>query len=320
MIKDYLYAIGKYLSPSQREEVLKEIQANLYDYLEENFGDKDRYEDHEVESAILKMGTPKKVAEAYLDRQRALIAPPLLDVYFLLLKIVIPAVSLGLVIANVISVNPEANLGLLVLNIIGQIWSASLSVIGVMTIIFALLYKYLPDKDLEFSEEWTIKDLEKAPEPVERISIGETIFGIAFSVLGLVFFNSDSLIVIGNSIDYIPVVNTAVFNNYLPLINISLVLSILLYIYLLIKRKWHISTRIISMALDVFGVFVFWLIAFNPNFLDFSKIPGISVNDGLKIAEGVQIGMKIGFAAIAILVIVDIAKHLIIMLKKTKDF
>lgn len=51
MIKNYLYTIGKYLSPSQREEVLREIEANLYDYLEENFGKKE-YTSGEIESAL----------------------------------------------------------------------------------------------------------------------------------------------------------------------------------------------------------------------------------------------------------------------------
>ena len=33
MISNYLYTIGKYLSPGTRAEVLKDIEVNLYDYL-----------------------------------------------------------------------------------------------------------------------------------------------------------------------------------------------------------------------------------------------------------------------------------------------
>lgn len=316
MIKDYLYAIGKYLSPSQREDVLKEIQANLFDYLEENYGDKEEYSDDEIEAAILKMGNPKEVAQAYSDRPRALIAPPLLDIYYLLLKIVIPAVSLGLIIANVISIKDNSEVGMTVLKIIGDIWSASLTVIGMMTIIFALLQKYLPDKDLEIKENWTVKNLEKAPDLKEKVSTVESIFGIAFAVLGLLFFNGSGFLIVSDSVNIIPVLNTSVFRNYLPLINISLILSLILHIFLLIKRKWQFITRIVSIILDIFGVVVFGIIAFNPNVFDFTKISGISYSESLRITEGVQIGMKVGLSVVAIFVAIDIFKHLKLITKK----
>lgn len=316
MIKDYLYAIGKYLSPSQREDVLKEIQANLFDYLEENYGDKEEYSDDEIEAAILKMGNPKEVAQAYSDRPRALIAPPLLDIYYLLLKIVIPAVSLGLIIANVISIKDNSEVGMTVLKIIGDIWSASLTVVGMMTIIFALLQKYLPDKDLEIKENWTVKNLEKAPDLKEKVSTVESIFGIAFAVLGLLFFNGSGFLIVSDSVNIIPVLNTSVFRNYLPLINISLILSLILHIFLLIKRKWQFITRIVSIILDIFGVVVFGIIAFNPNVFDFTKISGISYSESLRITEGVQIGMKVGLSVVAIFVAIDIFKHLKLITKK----
>lgn len=316
MIKDYLYAIGKYLSPSQREDVLKEIQANLFDYLEENYGDKEEYSDEEIEAAILKMGNPKEVAQAYSDRPRALIAPPLLDIYYLLLKIVIPAVSLGLIIANVISIKDNSEVGMTVLKIIGDIWSASLTVIGMMTIIFALLQRYLPDKDLEIKENWTVKNLEKAPDLKEKVSTVESIFGIAFAVLGLLFFNGSGFLIVSDSVNIIPVLNTSVFRNYLPLINISLILSLILHIFLLIKRKWQFITRIVSIILDIFGVVVFGIIAFNPNVFDFTKIPGISYSESLRITEGVQIGMKVGLSVVAIFVAIDIFKHIKLIRKK----
>lgn len=316
MIKDYLYAIGKYLSPSQREDVLKEIQANLFDYLEENYGDKEEYSDEEIEAAILKMGNPKEVAQAYSDRPRALIAPPLLDIYYLLLKIVIPAVSLGLIIANVISIKDNSEVGMTVLKIIGDIWSASLTVVGMMTIIFALLQRYLPDKDLEIKENWTVKNLEKAPDLKEKVSTVESIFGIAFAVLGLLFFNGSGFLIVSDSVNIIPVLNTSVFRNYLPLINISLILSLILHIFLLIKRKWQFITRIVSIILDIFGVVVFGIIAFNPNVFDFTKIPGISYSESLRITEGVQIGMKVGLSVVAIFVVIDIFKHIKLIRKK----
>jgi len=69
MISNYLYTIGKYLTPDEKTEVLKDIEVNLYDYLEDNFGKKE-YTDEEIETAIRTMGHPRKVAEAYMHEPR----------------------------------------------------------------------------------------------------------------------------------------------------------------------------------------------------------------------------------------------------------
>jgi len=316
MIRDYLYAIGKYLSPSQRDEVLKEIEANLYDYLEENYGSKDIYSDIEIQESIMKLGNPKKVAEAYLDRPRVLIGSPLIDTYFLLLKIVIGAVSLGLTISTIITIDSGSNLGIVILNLFGQIWSAALSVVGIMTIVFASIYKYLPEKDFLTDEEWSVKDLEKAPENSDKVGIFDIIFEIGFSVLALIFFNGSNFLVLGESINVIPIFNKTVINNYLPLINGVLIFTIILNIYLLIVRKWQIITRSFSVILDVLSVFIIGIIAFNPNIFDFSKIPGISSLEAQNISYGVQLGIKIGFAVLAVIVSLDIFKHIKNIIKK----
>ena len=121
---------------------------------------------------------------------------------------------------------------------------------------------------------------------------------------------------VSDSVNIIPVLNTSVFRNYLPLINISLILSLILHIFLLIKRKWQFITRIVSIILDIFGVVVFGIIAFNPNVFDFTKISGISYSESLRITEGVQIGMKVGLSVVAVFVAMDIFKHLKLITKK----
>ena len=88
MISNYLYTIGKYLPPGQRDDLLKEIEANLYDYLEENHGEID-YTKEQIESDIRSMGHPMKVAEAYTGKPRSLICSQYIDTYWLIIKFVI---------------------------------------------------------------------------------------------------------------------------------------------------------------------------------------------------------------------------------------
>lgn len=40
MIENYLYAIGKYLPISEKNDILKEVESAIYDYLESEFGKK----------------------------------------------------------------------------------------------------------------------------------------------------------------------------------------------------------------------------------------------------------------------------------------
>lgn len=86
MIDSYLYTIGKSLPPKGRAEILEEIKSNLYDYLEENYGQK-AYSLEEETAAIKALGHPKAVAQAYNKASDYLIGPGYIDLYWLVLKL-----------------------------------------------------------------------------------------------------------------------------------------------------------------------------------------------------------------------------------------
>lgn len=310
MIKDYLYTIGIYLPPSQRDDVLKKIESSLYDYLEEIYGIKEYYSDKEMEDAILKMGNPKEVALKYSDRPKALIGMPLLDTYFLILRIVIPATALGLIIAKIISFEESTSIVKIFISITSEIWSVSMSIIGTMTLIFGLIYWYAPHKDLIDNKEWSIRDLKKSPGSKDKVVLSDLIFEVIFSVVAFILFNGQSIFIRYTNI--LPIINETIITKYIFFINVVLILTIVLNIYLLIVRKWSNILRLISIGLDMVGIFVFCIIAFDKNLFDFSVISGISPSE----VANMNVGFKISFLAIIIVLGFDIYKQIKTMIKQ----
>ena len=269
MIDKYLYTIGKNLSPTNREEVLKEVKANLYDYLEENYGVKE-YSDEEIESAIRTMGHPKEVAQAYNEGPRHLIGPAYIDTYFLIIKIAVFGVAIGISISSFIS--GDMNPAKFFARLFAQLWNSSLTIIGMVTIIFGALSYYEPNYKEKIEENWDLKTLQSPPEDNEHISKTEMIVSSFLIILGLYWFNSSlNLTHMGESIQIIiPGFNPTVINPMIPWINIFLITSLALNIYLLVKGRWESKTRILDIFLNLGMLIILWMLLLNPNMVDYS--------------------------------------------------
>lgn len=300
MIKDYLYALGKYLPFAQRKDILREIEANLYDYLEKHYGEKKSYSEKEMEEAIMSLGSPQDVALGYLDRPRALIGPPLLDLYYLLLRIVLPSVALGLTIAKVLEFQGSTEkISFMAFDLFSVLWNALLSVFGMMTLIFALVYHFNPTIDIK-EETWSVRDLEKAPVEEERVKLIEV---ISETILSVVFF-----LVITSLPKAFPI-NFLVFESILPLIYSVLLASVLLNLYLLVRRKWQLITRLLAVLLDFAGLYILGALAFTNNVFDFTKI-GLGIEEAAQVNDGLRIGLKVAFIVVSFVVIYEGYRHI----------
>lgn len=315
MIKDYLYTVGKYLPPSQRAEVLKDVEANIYDYLEENYGSRE-YSEYEIEVALLFLGNPKKVAEGYLDRPRCLIGPPYLDIYYLVVKLAVFGVAIGIGVSLIITFNNFGQLSEFILKLLAGIWQAGVSAIGTVTIIFAALSRFAPERESFKDEKWSTKDLEKAPDESEKVKLTDLVFESAFAIIFLVIFNFDPLSGLKSTEIDVVWLNDAVFSKYLIWVNLVLVGTLLLNLYLLIKRKWQVITRLISIMLDLAGIWIFGILAFTPDIWDFSDVTNITPEAVEGISTGLGIGLRIGFGAVVVITAFEIYKHIKFMVKK----
>ena len=241
LLKDYVYTITHYLPQKQKAEVSTDIEATLYELLLEQFGEKE-YSDQEIETVIRTFGHPRLVAERYLNQKPSLIAPELLETYWFVVKIALIGSNIGVFIARMLTQ------GLGFISILGGMINLSLSVFGMVTLIFILVNQKLDAYEQKNDQTWSLNDLKTWTSDKHRVSH----FEIAFESIFLVFM-AQALIVDKP-------LSVVLENHVLFLLGMYVGLSLLLNIYLLIKAYWTPRLRIVSISLNL--LFAYFLTQF----------------------------------------------------------
>ncbi len=278
LLDKYICEIGKHLPRKNRADLEAEIRSTLEDMLEDRSQQTGRPMDDELTAELLKeYGSPDRVSASY-HAPRYLIGPRLYPTFILVTKIVMAAVSGGLLLAFAIggSFNELqgpvflANAGKMAATLLGALISA----FGNLVIVFAILERTLPTFTLDEEDKaWDPAELDKEPDP-DRVGTGEQIFSILFTIGALVLFNLYPQ-VIGISFAtqdgwvMIPLLSKAFFS-YLPWINLLLVLQILFSLYLLRQRTWNTAERIANILLDTAGVVLAGVMLRGPSLVQLS--------------------------------------------------
>ena len=288
LLKDYVYTITHYLPQKQKAEVSTDIEATLYELLLEQFGEKE-YTDQEIEIVIRTFGHPRLVAERYLNQKPSLIAPELLETYWFVVKIALIGSIIGVFIARMLTQ------GLDFISILGGMINLSLSVFGMVTLIFILVNQKLDAYEQNDLEEWSLKDLKVWKEDKHRVSRFEIAFESIFLIFFIqAFFLNDAIISKLSDFD------SFVFGVFVGL-------SLVMNLYLLIKAYWTPRTRILSILLNL--IFVYLSMQFLIN------LPEILSTSMLNM-EGVQISIRITAGILILIVAWDIYEQLRHLLNK----
>lgn len=319
MIKNYIYTVGRYLPASSKKEVLAEIESNIYDYLVENFGQKE-YSESEIEEAVRFLGHPKKVAESYLDSPRSLIGSSYIDIYFIILKIAILATSIGIFVSTTLVF--DGNFLTWILSIFSKLWANLLTVIGFITFIFAIIEYYKPSSLNEDYENWSLNILEEEPTENTSISPIELIVeSFILLILITIFVQPDLILsIIGNNISFIALIpNFDILGIYFILIIGIFILNIILNFYLIYKGKWSTISRFFSVFLNILFIILAGIVVFSPNgWLPLSNIPSES-GETIDVLTDLGItGLRIGYGILILIISLDIWKHLNILLNNKK--
>ena len=167
LIDRYVTEVGKNLPLFKgHEDIEKELRSTLEDMLEDRVSTTGHMRDEAMEIALLKeYGSPQKVAATY-NPHPYLIGPRLFPFFLFVLKIVITVVvfvMLGL--AGVRAVTDTPMMGVDFVNIIGgglgNAVSAAIAAFGNVVLVFAILERVLPDKEIGgFNDE---KDWDPLP-------------------------------------------------------------------------------------------------------------------------------------------------------------
>lgn len=139
-----------------------------------------------------------------------------------------------------------------------------------VTIAFALIDRHDDGKKKPVTKEWKLSDLPKVSTEQDRISRGETIFGIIISTFFLiifvffphliaVYFRSEA-----GDFDKVPIFNLSVIDSYIWLFVIAFLLGQFSNILKFISGRWTLKLSIFCSALELVGSALMLLFILNP--------------------------------------------------------
>lgn len=310
LIDKYVAEVGKHLPLLKgREDIEKELKSTLEDMLEDRAGQAGRPRDEALEIELLKeYGSPQKVASTY-NPHPFLIGPRLFPLFLMVLKIVVTVVvTILLILTGIRAVTLYPMMGSEFVNVVGKGFgsalSAAIAVFGNVTLVFAILERVLPEKEIgDFSEEkdWDPTSLAKEPDPdsVKRVDL---IAEIVFTFIGLAILNG---------IFNIPIFSTE-FARFVPWINAIFLAEIMLDVYLLRTANWTRSTRIFKILIEAAGMAITVVLLRTPGVIMFTPEAFVNIpqgSSGLEKLIGI-FNMSISISLIVALIIqgIELAK------------
>lgn len=289
LVERYIYAVTKKLPYKTREDVAQELETLIEDMLKERCGDITPTE-KDVKVVLTELGTPTELYEQYAgDGKKCLIGPNYYHTYLFVLKLVLICEAVGLTIAQIVSavVNGQDLIWYMAIwQWFGMLLSGAISAFGFVTALFAF-FEY---KEISLDTTGGFEDLPPVPKKEERISKGETIFGIAISVIFLVVFLICPEIFTCGVIDgkMIPIFSTEVIKSTWYILFVFSALGITRDVVKLIDGKYTKRVMLTTLVTDILSAVctVWWLTnknIMNPEFA--SSVSSLFEGDGAFIAN-----------------------------------
>jgi hypothetical protein len=191
LIDRYLQAVKFWLPKEQKQDIIAELSEDLRSRIEEEETELQRkLNESEVEAILKQLGRPVLVANRYLPREH-LIGPVLFPIYKFVLKIAVPGYLGPWLLAwiGTMSFNPayraeHSQRGLIGIigSVWGPLWTTAFVVIGVVTIVFAVLERVQAKSGI--LEDWNPRKLPPVRDPNQippSGSIIELVVGVLFT-------------------------------------------------------------------------------------------------------------------------------------------
>lgn len=310
LIERYVYAVGKRLPRKQRADIEKELTSLIMDELDARTGGGEPSKE-DITVVLKEMGPPGEVAARYTDKGRYLIGPALYPTYIMIAGIMSGAVLLALTISMLVgflSTQPDAGhallqVGLLILRFI----MAAVSGLGFLTIVFALIERFMPEtkiKSLKDNDVWEPDQLPQVPAKYDETKPWEEILGIVLTVAAILIFNAFPEVI---GIYYLDgqslrlVLSPDALAYYLPFWNAVWGLSIGKSGLLLYRGRWELGTRIYDIVLSLLNIAVLAVMIAGPRFLTETAINMIRNATSVHILDYMRSALVLGlFAAIVV--------------------
>lgn len=279
LINRYIYAVTHKLPQSQRKDIADELRGLIEDMLDERAGI-GKIRESDVEEVLLELGSPRELADKYRGTKKYLIGPEVYDSYVLVLKIVLIVVSASIGVGFLIRtiLEPISILEYFIDMIISFVTAFPMA-FGWTTFGFALgeYYGGVKQKEL-FGQEWKPSELPPIPDEKRRIKRGESIAGIIFYVIVLVFLSFSSeyfgvWVFRDEFTGVVPFLNEQTYGKYLLFIILIFGFGILKECLKLVSGKWTYKLVIYTALVNTISMVAILLMIsgsgfWNPNFMN----------------------------------------------------
>lgn len=265
-IERYLNAVAERLPEDTREDVKKELRANIEDMLPDNPTEED------IRNVLGKLGNPAKLANEYRQTKSYLIGPNLYDNYISVLKLVIGIAVIVFAFIGMLGhiSNPPKNfsedsvnfIANAISGVISAVFDGAIQAFMWVTVVFAILERAgLGEGKLSFSKKaWSVDDLPESAIPVKsRISRSEAVVGMVFTIIfaSILIFQpqlfgwyekgSNGLIL------NMPLLNVDRLQSYIPVIILLFAAGFILCIYKLIVLRWNLPLAVANTVSNIVG-------------------------------------------------------------------
>jgi hypothetical protein len=191
LLDRYLQAVRFWLPRAQQNDIIAELGDDLRSQVEDRESALCRSVNEDEMVAILQqMGHPMRVAGRY-QPQQSLIGPLLFPLY----RFVVMMVAFGylapwiLVWIGLMVFMPSyraSHMGLAMLGTWASFWSLAFMLFGAITITFAVLERF--QARISWLNKWDPRKLPRVARRKDRVSRVESVFGLAFSILFVVWW------------------------------------------------------------------------------------------------------------------------------------
>ncbi|MBN2300390.1 MAG: hypothetical protein JXC31_04285 [Acholeplasmataceae bacterium] len=326
VIERYVYDVMRRLPENERDEVRKELVANIDDMLGEDRSDEN------IEKVLLELGEPRLLATRYQTKERYLISPAYFDDYIRVLKIVmIVFIVVSLVFGTIdLLINLDVSslwevIGSILSRLIGDVFTALLSAFAWVTVIFWAIEKAnLSTK----REEWNLKKLPEIPKnnspKINRTGaivglVIESIFSAIFIILLIRYI--DYIGIYENTTMVAPLFTKEIIEAFIPIFIVSISISIIVSAYKAYHPIWDIKlssiytfSKILTLVITL--VFINYPNLFN--ILMFDKIAEYLSLTTSKVIDGFDKGIRIFSIFLGVMTGIDLIATWIKTLKGQK--
>lgn len=180
MIERYVYEVTKRVPQNMREEIKLELETLIEDMREE--------ENCTVEQVLEKLGNPGDFAKKYRDDSSYIIGPDYYDNYIWIVKIGLLAIGISAIVSGIVHGLTGAEefkdfMQGFMREGITSVVTGGCTMVGVVTIIFAILERKKVKVDIKPDTKWSPSALPAVPDKKSLISRTDSVISIVFIIV-----------------------------------------------------------------------------------------------------------------------------------------